>query len=169
MTKSSNDWLAIWCPATGESTDISPRLAARITGRPLTMVRKWISGAPIPRPEMHLLRFEILGLLPGFGDGKWRLLGGALSHPDHRQAFEPTHILATHWIWQHNAELRREVSRLREQLTSAQAALARQRHGRTHWPQRRKPMPQPPQQLPLTGFPPPTGPQWWLRRHFAIR
>lgn len=92
MQKESIKTVDIWCPYTGETLDITPGMAAAITGRAIQTCRRWAAGRPIPPPDLHLLRFRVLGLLDHPDWSHFRLQGGFLRDLDTGEAWRPYHL-----------------------------------------------------------------------------
>jgi len=99
--------VTVICPLTGHSRDVSPRYAAKITGRSLRTAQRWANGARMDKASYQFLALRVFGVLPGSAWHDFRLRGDMLENVTTGETWRPWQLRAAWAMFQEIGELRR--------------------------------------------------------------
>jgi len=90
--------VTVVCPLTGQHRSVSPRWAARITGRSVRTAQRWANGGKMDKAANDVLAMRVFGVLPGVEWAAFRLRGGMLENIETGETWTPLQLRAA-WLW----------------------------------------------------------------------
>lgn len=89
--------VSVVCPITGQAVAVSPRWAARITGRSLRTAQRWANGANMDHAARDVLAMRVFGVLHGNEWQAFRLRGGILENVETGETWTPQQLRGA-WV-----------------------------------------------------------------------
>lgn len=100
--------VCVVCPLTGHSREVSPRFAARITGRSTRTAQRWANGENMDKAAREILAMRVFGVLPGSEWSSFRLRGGMLENIETGETWTPIQLRSAWICYQQLSEYQRQ-------------------------------------------------------------
>lgn len=108
--------VTVVCPITGHERHVSPRYAARITGRSPRTAQRWANGSAMDKASSDILAMRVFGVLPGDEWRHFRIRGGILENVETGETWTPLQLRSAWVSFQQLQEFQRQASKEERRL-----------------------------------------------------